>query len=404
MTVLFEYLAALEKQLGTVVHIGAGSGAVLECYAALKPARVVLLEGDADTAAELLRAAAQCPWAEVLAHPVSTTGSPLEWHRYNLCRLNGPLQSGALHSFYPRLRLVESRTVNARALTDVLAAVQVATEAGGINVLVLDVPGQEAALLDSLPHGELIKFDAVLLRGSREALPAWGTTAEQAVNQLQRACFDTAAAEFDQEPLWPVTLLRFNAQRHQTEVLEQRLSWQLAALEAADERLKALQAHFDAVSQAKAAADQTAADRAGQIERLNQGKAQAEQTAHDRGVQIEQLTRSRDEQAALAAERQTQLQALTQAYEERGRQHDNATSATESLHKANAKLKAETEALHGANAQLVKKAEDLETAHAGMLQKVADADRRRRLLDNEILKAEAQLELIKDVLIREKNF
>ena len=317
MTVLFEYLATLaEKPLGTVVHIGAGSGAVLECYAALKPARVILLEGDADTAAELLRSAAQCPWAEVLAHPVGVTGCPLEWHRYNLRRLNGPLQSGALHSFYPRLRMVESRTVNARALTDVLAQVQVATGAGGINVLVLDVPGQEAALLDSLPHGELIKFDAVLLCGSREVLPAWGATAEQAVHRLQRACFDTVAAEFDQEPLWPVTLLRFNPQRHQTELLEQRLSVQLAALDAANEALKDLQAHLDAVSQAKAAADLTAADRASQIERLNQGKAQAEQTAHERAAQIEQLTGLRDEQAALEAERQAQLQALMQAHAE----------------------------------------------------------------------------------------
>jgi len=141
MTVLFEYLATLaEKPLGMVVHIGAGSGAVLDCYARLKPSRVVLLEGDPDTAAELLRTAAQCPWAEVLAHPVGATSGPLEWHRYNLRRLNGPLQSGALHSFYPRLRLVESRTVNVRALTDVLAAVQVETGAANINVLVLDVP------------------------------------------------------------------------------------------------------------------------------------------------------------------------------------------------------------------------------------------------------------------------
>lgn len=317
MTVLFEYLATLaEKPLRTVVHIGAGSGAVLEYYAALKPARVVLLEGDADTAAELLRAAAQCPWAEVLAHPVSTTDSAMEWRRYNLCRLNGPLQSGALHSFYPRLRLVELRTVNGRALSDVLAAVQVATGSGGINVLVLDVPGQEAALLDSLPHEELIKFDAVLLCGSREALPAWGATAEHAVKQLQRACFDTVTAKFDQEPLWPVTLLRFNAQRHRIELLEQRLSLQLAALEAADAALKDLQAHLDAVSLGKAVADTAAADRALEIERLTRGKAEAEQTARDRSVQIEQLTLLCDEQAALAAERLSQLQALLQVHPE----------------------------------------------------------------------------------------
>jgi hypothetical protein len=35
---------------------------------------------------------------------------------------------------------------------------------------------------------------------------------------------------------------------------------------------------------------------------------------------------------------------------------------------------------------------------------MADAASRSRLLDQEILRAEAQLDLVKDVLLREKNF
>ena len=74
MDTLFESLATLkDRPIGTVLHIGAGNGLVLARYADLAPERVVLVEGDTDTAAQLQRRAAGLRWAEVRAQAVAAT-------------------------------------------------------------------------------------------------------------------------------------------------------------------------------------------------------------------------------------------------------------------------------------------------------------------------------------------
>jgi exonuclease VII small subunit len=260
MNALSEYLATLADQpLGTLVHIGAGNGRDLEGYDALAPDRLVLVEGDPDAAAELQRRVAHLPWAEVHARPVAAQAGPLAWNRYTLPGLNGPLQTGTLSAFYPRLRLFESRTLDAVALPELLAGLSLELEPGRVHVLVLDVPGQEGSLLASLPQQQIVKFGFVLLRGVREALLPWGCASTQAVGQLRAGCFDVMAGAVEQEPLWPVALLRFNAQRHQTEQLEQRLQSIQAALEASNK---------------------IAADRAAQIQQLTKELTEARQTVN----------------------------------------------------------------------------------------------------------------------------
>jgi hypothetical protein len=53
---------------------------------------------------------------------------------------------------------------------------------------------------------------------------------------------------------------------------------------------------------------------------------------------------------------------------------------------------------------LQKKLTEADAARTAGQAQQADRDARQQLLDIEILKAEAQLELVKDVLLREKNF
>ena len=64
------------RPLGTVVHIGAGSGLVLADYMSLQPQALVLVEGDPDTAAELRDLAAPLPRARVVEAVVAPTAGP----------------------------------------------------------------------------------------------------------------------------------------------------------------------------------------------------------------------------------------------------------------------------------------------------------------------------------------
>ena len=51
-----------------------------------------------------------------------------------------------------------------------------------------------------------------------------------------------------------------------------------------------------------------------------------------------------------------------------------------------------------------REAADAKSRAEGLEREISDRDGRQRLMDAEILRAEAQLDLIKEVLIREKNF
>ena len=432
MSALFKYLATLADQpLGTLVHIGAGNGRDLDGYDALTPDRLVLVEGDSDAAAELQRRVAHLPWAEVHARPVAAQAGPLAWNRYTLPGLNGPLQTGTLSAFYPRLRLFESRTLDAVALPELLAGLSLELEPGRVHVLVLDVPGQEGSLLASLPQQQIVKFGFVLLRGVREALLPWGCAATLAVGQLRASCFDVMADAVEQEPLWPVTLLRFNAQRHQTEQLEQRLQSIQAALEASnkiaadraaqiqqltlarDEQAKLAseqtklatdrQAQLESLTQAKAAADKTATERAAQIEQLNQAKAASDKTAADRAAQIQQLTQARDEQAKLAGE-QTKLATDRQALmAERQTKIDALTKEKAQAISERDVLAKEKSTLVAARDEQTKLARDVNQRKTSLDAELAEISARYGLLQEELIKAEAQIELIADLLLRDSR-
>ena len=367
----------LDRPLGTVVHLGAGNGLVLARYAALAPARVVLVEGDPDMAAALQRSAAGLPWAQVLARPVAVQAGPLAWRRYNLPSLNGPLDAAPLQLYYPRLQQTGAHTLDAVALADVLADLGLAAEASAAHVLVVDVPGQEASLLAALPQELLACFDLLILRGCRDALPPGGAPVAQALDQLQQRSFDVLASASGSTPLWSTTQLRFNRQRFEhaqqqarlaalTAALAQRdqalagaqqaLDAQVAAARADADALQAAhaaqvqqlgqaadaqarlaaerQAQIEALAQAKAGADKLAAerhvqlaqataaklsaeklaaDRLAQMEPAVAARVAAEKLAADRQAQLEQAAKARDEQAKLAAERQAQVEALAQA-------------------------------------------------------------------------------------------
>jgi hypothetical protein len=158
------------RPLGTVVHIGAGSGLVLADYMSLQPQALVLVEGDPDTAAELRDLAATLPWVRVVEAVAAPTAGPATWHRYNLPALNGLAGPERLREDYPRLRLLRQHTVQAQAVADILATLRpelnpdTATEQAPRHALVIDLPACAEDLASMLTEETLAPFETVLLR------------------------------------------------------------------------------------------------------------------------------------------------------------------------------------------------------------------------------------------------
>ena len=138
--------------------------------------------------------------------------------------------------------------------------------------------------------------------------------------------------------------------------------------------------------------------------------------------QLKELARVRDEQAKLAAERHTQIEALKQAqakleqektalagrHDEQARLAAERHTQIEALKQAQAKFEQEKTALTGRHDEQAKLAaerlkqinelqQQTQSRHAGE----AELSARQQMMHEEMVRAEAQLDLIKDMLLRE---
>jgi len=285
MTPLFDLLSRWPGgPLATIVHLGAGRGADLEGYARLSPGRVVLVEGDAETVADLRSSARARRWAEVHAVAVAPQSGELAWHRFNVSALNGPAEPIGLSAFYPRLRALDSLPAQAIALSEFLQGLALADK--GDHMLVFDLPGQEEALLASLPQELLSRFAGVALRGCGVKTSGLGDAVETVAHQLKSRYFRPIAAVAEDEPLWPVHLLIFDAAAQERDRLQAHVqalndelqdarAWQ-AELEELRQVREQLQRDHEAVLTDRQAQAREAAEREAQ---LNGELHEARQTA-----------------------------------------------------------------------------------------------------------------------------
>jgi len=128
-----------------------------------------------------------------------------------------------------------------------------------------------------------------------------------------------------------------------------------------------------ALAQARDEQAKLATERQAQLDQLSQEKAELTAARDSLAKDKTALTQARDEQAKLVTERQTQL--------------DKITTERDQLQKS---LNENKKALEGAKQQIQQLEEE-----------ASESLHRQQLLHEELIKAEAQIELIKDLLLRE---
>jgi len=298
MTPIFDLLSRWPgDSLATIVHLGAGRGAELDDYASLSPGRVVLVEGDADTAADLRSNARAHPWAEVHPVAVAPQAGDLAWHRFNVSALNGPAEPIGLAAFYPSLRASSTTRAQAVALSEFLDGLDLPDHQGD-HVLVVDLPGQEQALLASLPQALLSRFSGIVLRGCGVKTPGLGDAVETVVRELKSRYFKPIATLAAGEPLWPVHLLAYDVGAQERDQLQARV-------QAMDDELREAQARQTELEALRQAHMQLQCEQA----KLDHELAEARQTA-SLSVKLQMLREAdlRDLQARYQAVQQQQQQ------------------------------------------------------------------------------------------------
>jgi hypothetical protein len=358
MDELFAWIAEVPKRpLGTVLHIGAGSGAVVDAYAALGPQRVVLIEGDPESAAALRVATAPHAWAEVVESVLAPASGDAAWHRFDLPRFNGLHVPARLGWHYPRLRALGDQTLPTTAIASLELLQQPASD-GATDLLVLDVPGQEVALLAALEPGRLQRFAWLAVRACALDDDSEGATAARVAEAAQRHGYRPVRRRGEIDPAWPLAFFELDPTRLRIE----RLRARAATLEAALAQSRQAEARWRSEHGA-----------------LNEQFRRLQREMERFVVERDQLTEaSVKDKARLRAERDELVERRTT-------------------------LRAEMESLRAKLAdrdrQLAER--DAEIVHLSVGQRATDLAHLR--LQEELARAEGQLDMLKGLLLGEPN-
>lgn len=310
---LIERIAAIGVAVDTCICLGASGGELPGELAVLNPRRLVLVAGDAHAADELALQATAWPFAEVQHHVVAPEAAALPWFTYNLSAFNGPLDAAPLGRYYPRLSRIGQAVCEARGVAEWLTFLNVKRgDDARLNVLVLDVPGQELGLLGAIPVELIEEFDVIAVLGCNDASYAGASTVPAVLQTLIRSGFQVSARD-EGQPLWPVAVAWLDRQA----VLSRRLERRLHDLERAQDEQRQMHAIQTAALHARiVAAEQATSERQGQVEALAQAKTEAERAVAELQAHVTQLAAARAAAERTAQEQRAAVEAEVHAKSE----------------------------------------------------------------------------------------
>jgi hypothetical protein len=402
-------------QRALVLVVGAGSGADLASWRALKPRRLLLLEPQSSmtrTLSSRLRPSASEALLEAALVTTDEPTAPL--HVLSNPRESALSQPTGLLEHFPNLKLRQIQDVPTVRLGQILGAL--GSDALSLDaqpdaaelpwpegaVLIVEAPGVAACLASDLPH-LLARFEWVVVRCGEQALFEGDDDATALRAALEPIGFTRVHASddaippyvewlFQRQPMAPSvwqTHARLADVAAQCDRLTQERVAQAARSEALQAENQALTLARDAglATQAELVAERDAlavqfANVTTAREALAQEKAELTGQRDALAKEKAELVAARDGQAKLAAERQAQVESL-------GREKAELTAARDGLAKDKSSLQA----------QLDEARQQLETGR----QQQQELTTRQQLMQEELVKAEAQIELIKDLLLREPS-
>jgi uncharacterized coiled-coil DUF342 family protein len=390
----FETLGTVPT-LDALLHVGAGPSFAAGLYEMLPAKRYILAEADPD-AAETLRREIPDSRFIVEERMLAAESGPATFRRFTLAALNGPFENGGILAVYPRLREIERLDLATMAAERFIEALDL--PAHGRCALVLDLPGQEPAILRSLSPGKLQSFDFMIVRGAGEHRMKNASFHLEAHDLLLQAGFAATLEEASGDSLFPLAIFRLDRRALEIQALRQeRDSLATRHQQLATER-DALASEKDVLAKEREALKK-------EIEAGKAGAAETEKKRADLAAQLDARTKERDTLAAENKALDSRLSSLASEHSELATRHqqlaterDALISKKDTLAKERDQSRTERDALIKERDQLKKTAADRAARIAELEAQVADQAERQKLIDEQMIRAETQLEMLKEFL------
>lgn len=211
---------SIPQDLETIVHIGAGEGRELPAYLNSNAKRIVLVEPNPVLAERLRQHARNEARVEVLEVAVSDNPEQNQLREYNLPEASSLYEPSGLRSFYPGLQVHTSHTVKVLAPDSLVAELQLAK---GPNLLVVQAPGAEQAVVEGLAEKDLLKrFEHIWLTAPEQAYFDSDSQWSAILPILESAGYTHLPGETDNHE-WPSWVLHRHPLAERVETLSEQL-------------------------------------------------------------------------------------------------------------------------------------------------------------------------------------
>ncbi len=455
------FLTRITAPVGHILHIGAGTGSDIPDYLDASPAAVTLIEPDPGALPKVQQAAQGHDNFQVIEAAISPDPKAGPLHRFTFGDLNSLRAPTGLRDLFPGLEELDSEPVTLRDPVVLVEGLDLDPDRA--HVLVIEAPGEALAIVQALDTaGLLARFTAVRVQEGQEPLYEGAGTLPQVQAVLTAAGFSLDAPIDDTDPERPILSVMIDRVALRQQALEgdlEQLRAERDQLDKAADDLKAaltkarrengrIKASLTRRDKAFAVQQQTLGSFEARVAELEGEQVTLARELEARAARITELTASGDQQrqdfeAALEqvkGQLATQEAAYTAAQEaararaaELEDEQAAALKQAETAAAAHQASEARVAALEGEQATLARELEartakiteltasgdtqrrDFEAALEQMKDQLATqeaalareleeqraADHQRLALSREdMLRAEGQIEIIKDLLLR----
>lgn len=439
-----------QRRVKTIVYVGARARGVVDRCRALDLQQLLVVCPDEDVAEELRRQVEGLSWVRVVREAVAPAAGPACWHRFNVRAMDSLLAPRRLKELYPRLEETSATNLAAIGLAQLLERHMPPSAAREATLLAIDLPGVEGGLLGEVAPQQLQAFGWIALAGVDATLYDDARPLADAVAGLERLDFRRAWTSEAVDPLWPAALMEFDASSLALRERDARLEAQakeLAALKAAQAAAQREVAELKAAQAAELKTAQAAAQReVAELKTAQAAELKTAQAAAQREVSELKTAQAAELETAQAAAQAAAQRELAELKTARAAEQATAQREIAELKTAQSAAQRELAELRAGKAALGKTSEELQrltqerqarideltraradaealTRDKAVAVKARDeqarlaVERERRanqleaelanlsgrhaLLQEELVKAEAQIELIADLIWRE---
>ena len=311
--------------VGTILHMGAGSGSLADTCLESGAKRVFLLEPLPDRQPQLERLAQDNKRISFLPKALHQTSGTAPFHIFNLSAYSSLHEPAGLSRLFPNLRIERSIDCATIGLAELLKKALPGSKTDK-HVLILDIPGEELPILERLAEtGQLARFAHLFLRQPALALYRDMPSGAAIPELLAAHLFDLVARD-DADPDLPVCYYKrspfmeeMRRQSAKISQLTEKTGKQATQIREKDQEISRIRDEHDELTEKARQQDALIEKQKEEISRIRNEHGELAEKARQQDALIEkqkeEISRIRDEHDELA-EKARQQDALIEKQKE----------------------------------------------------------------------------------------